>query len=225
MKFKYDRPSIKIENWVVTLDDLRHVYDFLKDRFGVEQVRIELETREGNNREYDNFKELLADVPRLSTDGEVVTELHISYRAEDKKDWRMFKQAWITLKFGEYSNAYFHIVAGDTDGSYRDWVAGTYEQMKSMAQKFEIKDKRVALKLESKGHGTVVFDPHEELLSSIKRELEREDENERKYGIVTLPSGKKVSFRRWVKPEFLIPTAIAAFSIPWWPFLLHWLFG
>ena len=176
MKFDYQKPHIEIKNWLVSQKDIERLIRFFKERFSIVDVPISLGTRDGNNRSYDTYEEMVIDLPKLAADNEIVEEIEISYRDIAKDNYHNFKQSWIRIKFGEYGNALFWVIAGDTDGSYKDWVTGTYEEMHKLKDLFEVKDKRVIEKIEEKFETAIVFDPDESISESIESEIEKEKE-------------------------------------------------
>lgn len=176
MKYEYARPTIQIRNWLVNVKDIEKINSLFKERFSILNVPISIETTSGNNRKYDSYEEMLIDLEKLVADKESVEKIVISYRSSDTQNYNHFKQMWIDLNFGKYGGANFHIIAGDTDGSFKDWVSGTYEEMNKLSKIFEIQDTFIIEKIKKNFLTTVVFDYDGSINESIKAEILKQKE-------------------------------------------------
>lgn len=174
MKHSYNRPTVEINNWLVSKEDIKRIYDFICERLGLKNIEIELETEPGNNRTYQDYPELEKDLPSLEVNKEIVSKIMLLERVVDKNDNLNFKQIWLEATFQPYAGARFYVLAGDRDGKYKDWVAGTYEQMGKLGESFEVRDKEVIAILK-KQYKSVVFDPNKKITDAIKEQVKNKD--------------------------------------------------
>src|SRR5260221_12180184 len=104
MKNQYTRPTINFDNWIVTTENIKRIYDFFLQRFSVKQIEITLETEEGNNRVFENFDEFTSEIPIIEKNKEVIKKIQIIHRVNDIKDFsNTYKQMCITIQFHPYS--------------------------------------------------------------------------------------------------------------------------
>lgn len=196
MKYEYNRPSVKINNWLVSKEDIKRVYDFICERLYLKKMEINLETESGNNRTYEDYSELEKDLPRLEVNKETVSKIMMVERITNKNNYLEFKQLWMDLGFGAYPEATFHVIAGDRNGKYKDWIAGTYEQMEKLKELFEVHDEKIISMLK-KEYKPIIFDPDKKIASVIKEKI---NSKEGKPTIIN----KKWWERTWVQLIFLL---------------------
>ncbi len=190
MKNQYTRPTINFDNWIVTTENIKRIYDFFLQRFSVKQIEITLETEEGNNRVFENFDEFTSEIPIIEKNKEVIKKIQIIHRVNDIKDFsNTYKQMCITIQFHPYSEASFNIIAGDKDKSNRDWVAGTYEQIQKIKESLMIDDPRIISILKSRFQ-LVLFDPSGKIENSIKEEIKSKGNK-----VVATPPRKNIFVR------------------------------
>lgn len=176
MKYEYARPTIQIKNWLVNVKDIEKINSLFKERFSILNVPISIETTSGNNRKYDSYAEMLLDLEKIVSDRESIEKIIISYRSSDNQNYNHFKQMWVNLSFGKYGGASFNIIAGDTDGSFKDWVSGTYEEMNKLSKIFEIQDISIIEKIKKNFSTTIVFDYDGSINESIRAEILKQKE-------------------------------------------------
>lgn len=139
MKFNYSRPDIKVDYWLVSKNDLKKVYDFLVKKYSENDVSFKLETKAGNNREYDSLKEFEDDLDEIKNLNETVTHVSISGAVADESGRT---HIWLSIFF-DSSIAGFHIIGEDKTGAKKDWIDGAYEEMQRLAQSLEVKDIKI----------------------------------------------------------------------------------
>lgn len=174
MKHTYNRPTISVKNWLVTKDDLKKIYDFLIRRYKVPSIEFSLETISGNNKIYESFKEFEDDIDNLRALKENVENIHIGHSFSDKSN---HTHIWAEIDFS-YKGLSFHIV-GNGNPEIKDWIDGSFEEMKRIAQSFELEDKRM-IKLFKSEFGekwketTVVEDFGGEIKNKLESKLKEE---------------------------------------------------
>lgn len=172
MKYKYEKPSVKISNWLVTKEDLEKIYNYFLYRFKKE-VYFEVKTTDGESHSYDFFKEFEDDLDKIITNKEKIGKISIGASSHVGK---VRKHAWITIEFEDWVSARFNLLAEDEDGSSKDWVEGTYSDLSKLQQSLEIEDNKFIKRLRNKfpsrwGSDTVViFDPFSKIKSEIKND-------------------------------------------------------
>lgn len=170
MKYEYIRPELQISNWLVKTGDIKRLHDFFCERLQFKKVEINLETQSGDNRTYEDYPEFEKDVPRLEANKEIVSAIRIIERFVDKDDYLKYKQMWIDISFYPQANTSFHVIAGDRNGKFKDWIAGTYEQMKKLKALFEISDEKFITTLRQE-YSPIVFDPKGKIEKKIKDQI------------------------------------------------------
>jgi hypothetical protein len=145
MKNEYRRPILQINFWCVTIDDLKYIFDFFEKRINEPQHKtIDLNANfvSGNNiNSQENPEIFLKELGKRYAEKEELLsiELQITYHSFTSKD-DIFKDLFLRLNFDEnYSE--FEVRACDSDNSLRDWVDGTYEDMKKIKKRMEIEEK------------------------------------------------------------------------------------
>jgi hypothetical protein len=186
MKYEYKRPTVKINHWFVTKDNIERLHEFFKERFKSDEVSIKLETVSGNNRIYDSFHEFEEDIPKLESDSEIVSEILILDSDRSLED-DSFKQSWIKIHFKPYCEASFHLIGGDNDNSFKDWIEGTYVEINKFKELFEVDDQKIVNTLD-KRNTSIVFDPDGKIRGEIEASLKlvnsKEDINPQKFEVV-----------------------------------------
>ncbi len=169
MKHKYQKPTISIEYWSVTSDQLKKLYNFFNQRFPKSNIEITLTTTGQHSRICENFKEYLAEVAKIISNNEVVSKIEIIEREGSRT--HTFKQIWIEISFGKHSSATIHVIGGDTDGSYKDWIEGAYAELIKLKEIFELKNDKV-VNILNKEYNKIIFDPNGKILEKITKSLE-----------------------------------------------------
>jgi len=176
-KNNYNKKRIEINHWFVTSEDIALVHSFFRERFGIDNFEIEIETVSGNNKICENYEEFCNTLNSLSKDRELIENIKIIHREQEDNNVN-FKQVWIEIPFkGEFYKPYMSIMGGDNDGSYSDWIEGTYNKAKKMMESFSEEDEVIKRHLEDKKIATVL-----DLDSSIKKKIimdEKEKDDER----------------------------------------------
>lgn len=173
MKYTYDKPTIKVDTWLVSKADLKKLYDFFVGRSLTQRATFELDTASGNNREYDSFEEFANDLDVLLSEKETVSSIRIA-TSDSKDDWR--RHGWIQLTFP--STAFFALVGRAGDTSLKDWIEGTYVEMKKLAEIFRIEDGSLKDLITEKygdrwnSNASIIFDPNEEVRKSLLAEID-----------------------------------------------------
>lgn len=151
MKHTYNRPRISVKNWLVTKDDLKKIYDFLIRRYKVPSIEFSLKTTSGNNKIYESFKEFEDDIDNLRTLKENVENIDIGHVFMDLSSDNLNRtHIWMAIDFS-HKEADFHIT-GEGNPEIKDWIDGSFEEMKRIAQSFELEDERM-IKLLKSGFG------------------------------------------------------------------------
>lgn len=203
MRYQYKKPRINLNYWIVKSEDIKELYNFFSNRFPNSNIEINLETASGHNRTYENFEEYLKDIPKILADSEKITSISISERNTTKI--HIYKQIWIQINFGEYCDASFHVISGDTDGSYKDWVEGSYAELNKLKRKFEITNKET-IQILNKKYNKIIFDPNNEIYTQIKESIKA---NQRTTDKIT---PHKKWYQKGIFTKFLLPIVIALFA-------------
>lgn len=184
MKHTYNRPRISVKNWLVTKDDLKKIYDFIILRYNVPSIKFSLETTSGNNKIYESFKEFEDDIDNLRTLKENVEKIYIGHSLHDdySSDKSNSTHMWASIEFSDKitytdTGASFHIT-GEGDSEIKDWIDGSFEEMKRIAQSLELEDKRMIKLLKSEfgenwEKATVVEDFGGEIKNKLKLKEEK----------------------------------------------------
>ena len=193
---KYTRPSLIIKHWCVTKEDLYKLYTFFIRRFTSDNIPIELETASGNNKVYKNFNELSEDISKLLIDKEIIKKIEISHRISDPKNWSKNKQIWIDIDFS-FQSVGFHIIAEDTDGTYKDWVDGAYEEMCRIFSSFQYNSEFVKImnehyKIRRYADSVIVFDYNGEIRKRIEDKIRLKERE-----ISKLAPKKEPWYKQW----------------------------
>lgn len=138
MRNPYTRPTVEIKNWLITENHLKRVHDFIKDRFGVTTVEIQIIVESGNNKEYSSFKDFSRYLENLKSSKEVINEIIVSHAEYNFRKSKK-RHIWLSINLQD-SYARFSILGEDKDGSVKDWIAGSYEEMQKVAKSLEIED-------------------------------------------------------------------------------------
>lgn len=198
---KYTKPDLEIFHWCVTKEHLLRINQFLNKRFETNDIPIKLQTISGNDKIYDNFEEFATDIPRLLADEEIVKNVSIEFHVLDIQNDKS-KFFFIYIKFRECPLASFHITAEDTDGTYKDWVVGAYEEMKKLQSLFETTDEdfievmKERYPINPQDENVIVFDFDGSITESIEKEVHLRRENSTKKPI------EKTGEILELKPEF-----------------------
>ncbi len=185
MKHTYNRPVIRVKNWLVTKDDLKKIYDFIIQRYKVPSINISLETISGNNKIYESFKEFEDDIDNLRTLKENVEVIYISHTLHDySSDKSNSTHMWASIRFSD-KGAYFYI-EGAGDSEIKNWIDGSFEEMKRIAESLELEDKRMIKLLKSEfgenwAKATVVEDFGGEIKNKLESKLKEEVSKENWY--------------------------------------------
>lgn len=221
MKYNYQRTPIDITNWLVNQKDIERIVKFFRLRFSVTEVPISLETKSGNNRTYETYEELVIDLPKLNQDKEIVTKIQIMYRSQGEKNYHHFKQSWISIEFKRGYVTNFFLIAGDTDGSYKDWVEGTYSEINKLKNIFEISDSKKINIIKGRYNSGIVFDPDESIKESIEVEILKEKENANNSIEVILTKKENKGLVERVMSHSLFTTVIGGLIIIFVLYLLY----
>lgn len=146
MKNQYNRPTLSVFYWLVNKNDLKKFYTFLEARHNSKKILFELETKSGNNREYESFQEFENDIACLESNKEKVELVKIGCSHDDINGRG---HIWVNINFNLQQNN-FHIIGNDTTGGKKDWVDGAYEEMQRICKSFEIEDKSFQIELKNK---------------------------------------------------------------------------
>ncbi len=185
MKHTYERPTISVKNWLVTKDDLKKIYDFIIRRYKVPSINFSLENTSGNNKIYESFKEFEDDIDNLRKLKENVESIRISHNFHDySSDKSNSTHMSASIDFSD-KQAYFYI-RGEGDSEIKDWIDGSFEEMKRIAQSLELEDKRMIKLLKSEfgenwGKATVVEDFGGEIKNKLESKLKEELSKENWY--------------------------------------------
>lgn len=170
MKNDYKKPTIEINHWIVSSDDIEKLYNFFVKRFPKSNIEITLETKEGHTRICETFDEYSKEVPMIMSNHEVISKIKLGER-DEVFGKHMYKQIWIDINFGEYSSASIHIIGGDIDGTYKDWIEGSYAELNKLKESFEITDEKIS-KILNHNYNKIIFDPdgeiHKKIIESLK---------------------------------------------------------
>jgi hypothetical protein len=178
MKPTYKRPTIIVKNWLVTKDDLKKINDFLIRRYKVSSIEFSLTTTSGNNKIYESFKEFEDDIDNLRTLKENVESIDMGHNFSDySSDKSNSTNMSASINFSGIGGASFYI-RGEGDSEIKDWIDGSFEEMKRIAQSFELEDKRMIKLLKSEFgenwlKGTVVEDFGGEIKNKLKLKLKK----------------------------------------------------
>jgi hypothetical protein len=200
MKNEYNKPTINIKNWLVSKKDIENLHVFFKNRFSTDHIEIKLTLASGNAKTYANFEEFSEDLKKIEEKKEEVSKLEISHRDSGWGDkFNFFKQLYIEIKFRDIwiPRAHIFVAAGDEDCSYKDWVAGTYDELTKMKDVFEITDKKIINILEKSYSSTIIFDPNEKIKESINEEIKRQEHQEKPNNIIILKENHKLEKEKW----------------------------
>lgn len=180
---RYNRSDIVIESWLVTKDDLISVYEFIKGRFSTDEVSARVKTTPGNSRPYENSDKMIAALTKSLEDKVQIEEIEI-YKDESSFDKPGYSRyLFVHLYFDNlFKKAFFHIYAADIDGSYSDWVEGTYSGVKSLVKRFEILDKELIDKIESRFGKSMILD----IDGAIKKDLQEEIIRDKQIKLVSI---------------------------------------
>jgi hypothetical protein len=135
MKFKYSRPSVNIRAWLVSKEQLKKVYDFFSRKYNSEGIDFTLETKSGNNRVYDSFAEFENDLDEIKSLKEEVRNISIGGGDSDNTGRT---HSWLAINFNDSSAIFFILGEDNKSGKRKNWIDGTYEEIKRIAHSFEI---------------------------------------------------------------------------------------
>lgn len=200
MKNRYNRPEITLDYWIVSMEDLQKIYDFFLSRFKTSRVDIEIDVESGNNKSYKNFRDFLDDIKRIVSLKEQIKSIKIIHseliNIEEKSLHPISsKIIWVEINF-VFDKACFNIVGEDNNGIVRDWIAGTYEEMKRLFSSFRVDENFIDILKNNYGkkhrNGVIVFDYDGEIKNRISNEIK----NLNTIKIEEI-NGKEKSKKRW----------------------------
>ena len=103
------------------------------------------------------------------SDKEEISEMEISGSLQDFERMRG-RHSWISFDFrSERPRVLWFIVAQDNDGKSRDWIAGSYEEMKGILKSIEHSPE--IKKFLGRAYPQVIFDYRGGVLADIKERI------------------------------------------------------
>ncbi len=207
MRNIYNKDILQISYWCVSLDDMRDIFNFFTQRIPEQKRNVCLKAKFslGDSIETYNINEFLEQFDSKDKNLLDKLELQISL-SKSTSDSFYFKDLFLRADFVD-NWVEFEVRASDSDGSLKDWVAGTYDEMKRIKARLEMDQKYRSVFLKKVRNKDsllkyyLIFDP----IHKIKEEIIEEEKNQGtekvKRDIMKLPS---VIFRTKEESDSLI---------------------
>jgi hypothetical protein len=135
----YKRDILQIPYWCVTINNITEIYNFFNKRLDKPSIFIECDYKSGNNKICTNLNQFVDLVSERQKNIDNLVSLKIQFTEGNELE-KKYKDLFLRVNFFDnYSE--FEVRAGDFDNSLKDWVAGTYEEMLRIKNKFEMEEK------------------------------------------------------------------------------------
>lgn len=130
---EYRKDRISINSWRVGRKDLLSLYSFFAKRFEKREIEIHLDSADGNSAVFWKVEKFLHELEKNIKKNKQVDSILFSAGHIWGSNIEKRKSLWIEIRF-DTNEADFYIYGQDKDGSLKEWVNNTYEDLRKVAE-------------------------------------------------------------------------------------------
>ncbi len=154
MKYTYNKPSIEIKNWFITIKDLKRIYDYLSQRFN-NPIRSSIKLTTGEEINFHSFDDFEKEINLILENKDKVDSIFIIGQESNDK---FNKEVYVMIQFSNFHSAIIYIKTQYDNTSLKDWTEGTYNELSKIAKSCEENDEYIEKTFKEKNI-TILFDP------------------------------------------------------------------
>jgi hypothetical protein len=188
MENEYNRPILQISYWCVSINDIKTVFDFFDKRISdskIKSIDLEADFTSGNSIRVKKIEDFLNKIKLRVREKENLIRVEMQIFYHDLSHEKL-KDLFLRINF-DRNWTEFEVRASDCDGSLKDWVDGTYEEMLRIKNRFEMEKKYRKYFLEKVKNKNstleyyLIFDPFKKIEKQIMEEFDIEEKTKKEY--------------------------------------------
>lgn len=172
MKNKYKK-DIDIKNWIITIEDLKRIYDLFYKRIGdnYEYASLRASFESGHIIKVEKFEDFNTEIINHQKDADKLEEISFFFlnRQHDFSKELLFQLNLSLNLTGGYSS--LSVSAEDMGGEMKDWVIGTFDDFNKIKKLFEADELHKNYLIQKKGgnisKNNLLFDPENKIEKEI----------------------------------------------------------
>ena len=154
MKYTYNKPSIKIKNWFISVKDLKRIYDYLSQRFN-KPIKFSIKLITGEEINLHSFGDFEKEINSIVENKDEVDSVFVTGQEYNNE---FSKEVYVMIQFNNFHSAVISIRTQSNDNSLKDWTEGIYNELSKIAKSYEENDEYIE-KIFKEKNIEILFDP------------------------------------------------------------------